>query len=170
MTTKVDKTMDTTSGQLRTAANSGPDNATNLTADREPLAPNEQQRATITDKQQDVLNRLDLSPATLEALKTLSAISASEGIEKLSTCDKLTASLEQIRAKKNMKLFEKLSKIKQDFSELNHKITKMEESIHDLRRSICVKDLSISTSPSMHSHAPDKSSHGGHDTNRDGGS
>lgn len=88
---------------------------------------------TITDKQQDVLNKLDLAPATLEALKTLSAIGANEGIDKFSICDKLTASLEQIRAKKNMKLFEKLDKIRQDFSGLNHKIAKMEESIYDLR-------------------------------------
>lgn len=76
---------------------------------------------------------LDISPATLEALKTLSTISSNEGIEMLSQCDKLTASLEQIRANKNMKLFEKLDKIRQDFSGLNHKIAQMEESMVNLR-------------------------------------
>ena len=82
---------------------------------------------------QEILNKLDLSPATLEALKTLSSTSSSHGIDKLSNCDRLTASLEQIRSKKNMKLFEKLDKIRQDFSGLNHKIAKMEESILDLK-------------------------------------
>lgn len=81
----------------------------------------------------DNLTKLDLPPATLEALKTLSSINPGQGIEKLSNCDKLTASLEQIRANKNMKLFEKLDKIRQDFSGLNHKISKMEESIIDLK-------------------------------------
>ena len=88
---------------------------------------------SISSEQRDVLNRLDLAPSTLEALKTLSTIGANEGDETFSSCHKLTASLEQIRAKKNMKLFEKLDKIKQDFSGLNHKIAQMEESISDLR-------------------------------------
>lgn len=80
------------------------------------------------------ITKLDLSPATLEALKTLSTISAGEGgLDKLSNCDKLTASLEQIRANKNMRLFEKLDKIKQDFSGLNSKLAQMEESILDLK-------------------------------------
>lgn len=79
------------------------------------------------------MSHLDISPATLEALKTLSAVSTSEGIDKLSNCDKITASLEQIRANKNMRLFEKLDKIRQDFSGLNNKIAQMEESILDLK-------------------------------------
>lgn len=79
------------------------------------------------------INKLDISPATLEALKTLSSISSTEGIEKLYNCDKLTASLEQIRANKNMRLFEKLDKIRQDFSGLSTKIAQMEESISDLK-------------------------------------
>lgn len=87
---------------------------------------------TTTTKSKINLN-FDISPATLEALKTLSTISSNEGIEKLSECDKLAASLEQIRANKNMKLFEKLDKIRQDFSGLNHKIAQMEESIVNLR-------------------------------------
>lgn len=89
------------------------------------------------------MNKLDLEPATLEALKTLSIVSSNEGI------DKLTASLEQIRAKKNMKLFERLDAIKQDFSGLNHKIAKMEESILDLKKvtSNLVKSLPSDDDP-----------------------
>lgn len=79
------------------------------------------------------MDKLDLAPATLEALKTLSAISSNQGVEELTNSDKLTASLERIKAKKNMKLFEKLDKVRQEFSTLNHKITQMEESILDLR-------------------------------------
>lgn len=79
------------------------------------------------------LETMNLSPSTIEALKTLSTISAGDGVEALSNCDKLTASLEQIRAKKNMKLFEKLDKIRKEFSGLNHKIARMEESITDLK-------------------------------------
>lgn len=77
--------------------------------------------------------KLELPRATLEALKTLSSINSSEGIGKLSNCDKLTASLEQIRANRNIKLFEKLDKIRQDFKGLNNQIAQMEESIIDLR-------------------------------------
>lgn len=79
------------------------------------------------------LGKLNVSPATLEALKTLSSISSNGGMDRLSNCDKLTASLEQIRANKNVKLFEKLDKIRQDFSGLNSKIAQMEESILDLK-------------------------------------
>lgn len=79
------------------------------------------------------IETLNLSPSTIEALKTLSTISAGDGVEALSNCYKLTASLEQIRAKKNMKLFEKLDKIRMEFSGLNHKLARMEESITDLR-------------------------------------
>lgn len=86
-----------------------------------------------TSNDSGAVNKLDISPATLEALKTLSSISPGDGIEKLSNCDKLTASLEQIRANKNMKLFEKLDKIRQDFSGLNSKIAQMEESITNLK-------------------------------------
>lgn len=82
---------------------------------------------------QEILNKLDLSPATLQALKILSTIESGNGTETLTSCDKLTASLEQIRAKKNMKLFEKLDKIRQDFSELNNKIAKMEEFMLELK-------------------------------------
>lgn len=78
--------------------------------------------------------KLDVSPATLEALKTLSAIGMQEGVNRLTNCDKLTASLEQLRSKKNMHFFDKLNRIKQDFSELNCKIAQMEESIIDLRQ------------------------------------
>lgn len=78
-------------------------------------------------------NRFEISPATLEALKTLSSLGSSQGAGTLSNCDKLTASLEQIRANKNTKLFEKLDKIRQDFTGLNHKLALMEESISDLR-------------------------------------
>lgn len=87
------------------------------------------------------LNKLD--PATIEALKTLSIVSSSDGADKLTDCNKLTASLEQIRSRKNIKLFEKLDAIKQDFSGLNLKIAKMEESILDLKKStsILVKSL-----------------------------
>lgn len=89
---------------------------------------------STSNEQRNILNRLDLAPSTIEALKTLSAIGSSEGVETLSSCHKLTASLEQVRAKKNVKLFEKLDKIRQDFSGLNHKIAQMEESISDLRK------------------------------------
>lgn len=75
----------------------------------------------------------DISPSTLEALKTLSSISSYSGVETITDCDKLRASLEQIRAKKNMKLFNKLDKIRQDFSGLNFKLAQMEESILDLK-------------------------------------
>lgn len=76
---------------------------------------------------------IDISPATLEALKTLSSLSATGGIEQLNGCQKLTASLDQIKATRNVKLLEKLDKIRQDFSGLNNKIAQMEESIMDLK-------------------------------------
>lgn len=79
-------------------------------------------------------SELTISPATLEALKTLSSIDNSAGLERLTDCDRLTASLEQIRANKNVRLFEKLDKIRQDFSGLNSKIAQMEESILDLKK------------------------------------
>lgn len=83
--------------------------------------------------EQDFLVKSNLAPATLEALKTLSRISSNKGIDDFSNCEKLTASLEQMRARRNINLFEKLDAIKQDFSGLNHKIAKMEESIIDLK-------------------------------------
>lgn len=76
----------------------------------------------------------DISPATLEALKTLTTISYCTGVETITDFDKLRASLEQIRAKKNMKLFNKLDKIRQDFSGLSNKLAQMEESISDLKK------------------------------------
>lgn len=77
---------------------------------------------------------LDISPATLEALKTLSHISSYSGVETITNSDKLHSSLEQIRSKKNMKLFNKLDKIRQDFSGLSIKLAQMEESISDLKQ------------------------------------
>lgn len=82
---------------------------------------------TATDK-------TELSPETLEALKTLSLINPGDGVEKLTNCNKLTASLEQIRANRNVRLFDKIDKIRQDFSGLNHKISQMEESILDIKQ------------------------------------
>jgi hypothetical protein len=74
-----------------------------------------------------------LAPATIEALKTLSTINPDQSIDDLFNCKKLTASLEQMRARRNINLFEKLNAIKQDFSDLNHKLSKMEESIINLK-------------------------------------
>lgn len=130
MTTESTTTQQSTSNSL----SSDPATQAGIADLNDQKSNNNPSNSAITDKQQDVLNKLDLAPATLEALKTLSAIGNNEGIEKLFNCGKLTASLEQIRAKKNMRLFEKLDKIKQDFSGLNHKIAKMEESIYDLRK------------------------------------
>lgn len=90
------------------------------------------QETVISSKNNNV-NKLELSPETLEALKTLSSMSSTDGIQKLSNCDKLTASLEQIRANKNMRLLEKLDKIKQDFTTLNKEIAQIEESILDVK-------------------------------------
>lgn len=75
----------------------------------------------------------DISPSTLEALQTLSSISSYSGLETITDCNKLRASLELIRAQKNMKLFNKLDKIRQDFSGLSNKLAQMEESISDLK-------------------------------------
>lgn len=77
----------------------------------------------------------EISPATLEALKTLSSMGTGKDLEKLTNCNKLTASLEHIRASKNTKLFEKLDNIRQEFSGLNRKLTQMEETISDLKQS-----------------------------------
>lgn len=75
-----------------------------------------------------------LSMETLEALRTLSKLNPGDGAENMTNCSKLTASLEQIRVNRNVRLFEKLDKIRQDFSGLNHKIAQMEESILDLKQ------------------------------------
>lgn len=101
------------------------DNCNNLNLDDEI-------KSTINKTISPPLN--DISPSTLEALKTLSTISSYSGVETITDCDKLRASLEQIRAKKNMKLFNKLDKIRQDFSGLNFKLAQMEESISDLKK------------------------------------
>lgn len=90
--------------------------------------------ATKTGSDQNPDNPGQLSSETLEALRTLSMLNPGDGTEKLTNCSKLTASLEQIRVNRNVKLFEKLDKIRQDFSGLNHKIAQMEESILDLKQ------------------------------------
>lgn len=87
---------------------------------------------STTTSNTNVSNKFDISPSSLAALKTLSSISGRD-VEQLTNCDKLTASLEQIRASKNMRLFEKLESIRQDFSGLNSKLAQMEDSILDLK-------------------------------------
>ena len=100
------------------------------------------------------LHKID--PATLEALKTLSIVSANEGVEKLHDCNNLTANLERLRSKRNMRLFEKLDAIRKDFSGLNLKIAKMEESIADLKKG---------TSNLVHSLPSDGEKHTSKDSN-----
>lgn len=86
---------------------------------------------SIPDRSNDL--GISLTPSSFAALKTISSISSEQGAEQLSNCDKLTASLEQIRSSKNIKLFQKLENMRQDFSGLNKKIAQMEESILDLK-------------------------------------
>lgn len=86
-----------------------------------------------TNGKRSDISKLDVSPAMLEALKTLLSTSSSDGLEKLTNCDKLAASLEQIRANKNMKMFEKLEELRQEYSGLNSKIAQMEESMSDVK-------------------------------------
>lgn len=86
------------------------------------------------DKNKDEPNKLDISSTTLEALRTLSSVSSTEGIMTLSDCDKLSASLEKIRASNNIKLFEKLDNLKKDFSGLNNQLAQMEQSMVDLKK------------------------------------
>lgn len=110
------------------------------------MAASQEATTPTTDKTRNpnVTNKFDVSPSSLAALKTLSSISGRD-IEQLTNCDKLSASLEQIRASKNMRLFEKLEKIRQDFSGLNNKIAQMEHSILDLKE--VTKDLVNSLPP-----------------------
>lgn len=102
-----------------------------MAANQEPTDSGPTTTSTTTSNT-NVPNKFDVSPSSLAALKTLSSISGRD-VEQLTNCDKLTASLEQIRASKNMKLFEKLEQIRQDFSGLNSKLAQMEDSILDLK-------------------------------------
>lgn len=92
----------------------------------------EEQKAPEQSKSSQFEAGHSIPATTLEALSTLTALSSSEGLSTLTNCDKLSASLEQIRVSKNLKLFEKLDQIRQDFSGLNNKLAQMEESISNL--------------------------------------
>lgn len=65
---------------------------------------------------------MELSRPTLEALNTYD-ISSTIGGDKLSTV------LEQTRSKNNINLYQKLERLRQEYSKLNDKLAEMEESI-----------------------------------------
>lgn len=87
-------------------------------------------------KQLPNLTSHSLSPAIVEALKVLSksTLNSDGKPEHGINCDKLTASLKQLRMRRNLHLFEKFDEVRRDFSGLNDKLNQMEESIESLKQ------------------------------------
>lgn len=75
----------------------------------------------------------ELNEGSIEALKMISTLGSTNGLEQFLNGDTLTANLENMRTKKNMRLFEQLNKTREELKQLSDAVDQMERHVLDLK-------------------------------------